>query len=428
VAAEGIELQLMPKISELTQVLDIDGNEFLPVVQAGSTVKVSAMQVAGLSSRFFAGLTGEVTSPFGSLVTTINKSINPVWLGTHVFGAGTITTLGQLPPATMTPNVVAQFMGRPDANNAGGIQVDGFAAQPTIWIRRANGTPTAPTAIKNGDYLGGIHTPSFDGAGYSPGVRFRGLATADWTTTSHPTLATIEAVAVNSSTPNPIANFYGSGGVGIGTPFIDPGANNLSVAGDVGIRGSLGVSGTGNVNGHFTANHMTVGAPPSTDTGPGDIYLTGGIGVNVGVVGASGTVNAELGYYINGDKVVTLGSDVENTRFYTEITAPGANGGLILVGDQNSNTNYHQNTFHEFNNVTGTVSFALIDVNGIQIGARKTFASLPISGGISNTVNATLSVITDGPAGLTPGAPAAGGGSTPYLVWHNGTAWTVIGK
>ena len=38
--------------------------------------------------------------------------------------------------------------------------------------------------------------------------------------------------------------------------------------------------------------------------------------------------------------------------------------------------------------------------------------------------------ITDGDLGLTWGATAinSGAGATPYLVWYNGTAWTVIGK
>jgi len=36
--------------------------------------------------------------------------------------------------------------------------------------------------------------------------------------------------------------------------------------------------------------------------------------------------------------------------------------------------------------------------------------------------------VTDGQPALTWGATATGGATTPYLVWYNGTNWTVVGK
>lgn len=36
--------------------------------------------------------------------------------------------------------------------------------------------------------------------------------------------------------------------------------------------------------------------------------------------------------------------------------------------------------------------------------------------------------VTDGTAALAFGATVTGGGATPYLVWNNGTNWTVFGK
>ena len=70
---------------------------------------------------------------------------------------------------------------------------------------------------------------------------------------------------------------------------------------------------------------------------------------------------------------------------------------------------------------------ANIDMNGFQIlnqGVTSyTVATLPASPTIGR-----LAVITDGTAGLSWGATAVGGSSTKYLVWYNGSAWTVIGK
>ena len=40
----------------------------------------------------------------------------------------------------------------------------------------------------------------------------------------------------------------------------------------------------------------------------------------------------------------------------------------------------------------------------------------------------TIASVTDGAAGLAWGATLTGGGSTKYLVWYNGTGWSVVGK
>ena len=57
------------------------------------------------------------------------------------------------------------------------------------------------------------------------------------------------------------------------------------------------------------------------------------------------------------------------------------------------------------------------------IGTVVTLAQLPTS----HTVGQTATV-TDGAAALAWGATVTGGGTAKYLVWWNGTAWTVIGK
>jgi hypothetical protein len=52
-----------------------------------------------------------------------------------------------------------------------------------------------------------------------------------------------------------------------------------------------------------------------------------------------------------------------------------------------------------------------------------TVATLPASPFAGQVVT-----VSDGTASLAWGATVTGGGSTRYLVWYNGTAWTVIGK
>jgi|SRR5581483_9465595 len=53
-----------------------------------------------------------------------------------------------------------------------------------------------------------------------------------------------------------------------------------------------------------------------------------------------------------------------------------------------------------------------------------TVATLPAAA--SNT--GMMAYVTDGTAGLSWGATVTGGHSTVYLVWSNGTNWTVVGE
>ena len=52
-----------------------------------------------------------------------------------------------------------------------------------------------------------------------------------------------------------------------------------------------------------------------------------------------------------------------------------------------------------------------------------TVATLPSSPAIG-----AMAYVTDGTAGLAWGATVTGGHSTKYLVWWNGSAWTVVGE
>ena len=55
---------------------------------------------------------------------------------------------------------------------------------------------------------------------------------------------------------------------------------------------------------------------------------------------------------------------------------------------------------------------------------QYTFGTLPTTG----VVLGQQGTITDGPAGLNWGDAPAGGGTTRYLVWYNGTRWSILGK
>lgn len=68
-----------------------------------------------------------------------------------------------------------------------------------------------------------------------------------------------------------------------------------------------------------------------------------------------------------------------------------------------------------------------LDMNGFQIlnqgAASYTVATLPVS-----PITGQQAVITDGVSNMTWGSTLTGGSSTKYLVWYNGSTWTVLGK
>lgn len=114
--------------------------------------------------------------------------------------------------------------------------------------------------------------------------------------------------------------------------------------------------------------------------------------------------------------VLTNLADLQNET--TAVAAINANNATI--------TSAFNNTLSLDGTAPNTMG-ANFDMNSHQILNSGTssyvFANLP-----SPPVKGMTATLTDGPTGLSWGGTTSGGHSTPYLVWYNGTAWTVIGK
>lgn len=98
----------------------------------------------------------------------------------------------------------------------------------------------------------------------------------------------------------------------------------------------------------------------------------------------------------------------------------GGSGAVNSVGDADG-----ANVVLKAGTGYGTGSDGKIQVDDVlNVNASYTVATLP-TGAVGDVVR-----ITDGDAALAWGATAvnSGSGTTPYLVWYNGTNWTVIGK
>ena len=105
-----------------------------------------------------------------------------------------------------------------------------------------------------------------------------------------------------------------------------------------------------------------------------------------------------------------------------DIGAAGAGGGTsydLHVADGSATT--------VFVNGCSRKDGAPLSVFGSVVEANKPISSTVAKLPVSPTIG-TQATVTDGTGGLAWGATVTGGSSTKYLVFYNGTAWTVIGK
>jgi hypothetical protein len=190
-------------------------------------------------------------------------------------------------------------------------------------------------------------------------------------------------------------------------------------------------------------------------------YLAFPWGNGIDLAVASGVATSDLlvsncsieGYSLNGIK----GTTASGANWFS-ILITGNQFGSAITGSLAA-INLAATNAGEFNGVTITGNWAnfassthaMIEVSNcsnltLTGNAQNSYAGLAsIGGGVTFASAATLSrftvatlpasptlgqfaAVTDGTASLALGATVTGGGSTPYMVWWNGTNWTVAAK
>lgn len=154
------------------------------------------------------------------------------------------------------------------------------------------------------------------------------------------------------------------------------------------------------------------------------ITITNGSGVNLWSIGNDFTLNGAQDFFIN-DDVAARARLYFGTGEKTTMTPATIFGWQATVGGfppTAPDIAFARNAagIAEINNGTAG-TYRDLRVRAIRHNGQ-TVATLPTG------VAGMTAYVTDGGAGLAWGATVIGGGSTPYLVWYNGTAWTVMGK
>ena len=238
----------------------------------------------------------------------------------------------------------------------------------------------------------------------------------------------------------PAASIGGTGsGFSVPVATLQSGTGNVAVGYQAGYSNSIGTNNTFN---GYQAGY-------SNSTGISNSYF----GQGAGYANSSGNYNAGFGQAtLNGNTTGVRNSGCGQGALYSNSTG-GSNVGIGYLAGYGNGTN--ANTTGSNNTFIGneTVGSANNNTNSIVIGYQavglgsnttvignssttrtKVFGAIESSGYTVATLP-TPSIgmqtyVTDGDSGLAWGATVvnSGSGATKYLVWYNGTNWTVVGK
>lgn len=164
---------------------------------------------------------------------------------------------GAAPPGLTLSGL--QIVGNP--GGIPGLQLDAFANNSSLGLRRANGTPAAPTAIANGDRLAQLAVNGYTGSGYSGNVGLIDfVATQAWTATGNG-IALEFRTTPNGAVGNAINMVLGGGGQGgLTLPSTvtggDVGPGTINISGGYYLGGAAALTLSGGVR-QLSATTMT---------------------------------------------------------------------------------------------------------------------------------------------------------------------------
>ena len=159
-------------------------------------------------------------------------------------------------------------------------------------------------------------------------------------------------------------------------------------------------AGTTNIVNPETQYHQSTGTP-AAGFGTGTYFK----------LDANGGAGLEAGRLAVAWSNATFASATAYMDFLLNLNNAGSSSKMRLFGSGGLSVNN-----------TTDPGAGIVSAGGYRTSAVAV-ASLPAS-----PVLGQIATVNDGTASLAWGATVTGGGSTKYLVWYNGTNWTVVGK
>lgn len=345
--------------------LTIGGANFGGAV-TGTSIGILITDLGGTQFSTHYGIEQTGTSPnlfAGSIQTLAALSVGTTLTvtGASTFG-NTVLINGN--PATINYNTAASpgqggftgellFSGASADGSPAYSIVDTFAAQASVFLRRADGTNASKTAIISGDSLGQFAWAGWDSVSYNGGpvAGIRVVATENWSPTAHGNYMAFYNTAQTTLSTSEKMRLWGSGGLTLGNSIVttDPGTASLLVAGTGTFTGNTMVganSGTASLQ-----NILTIaGSNAGTGAGP---FLN--FSDSTGNIGQVGSRNAFIGG-------TSRNLDVSAFNGIDFITGNASQAALTLTSAGNANfggtTEGHPNGF----TANGVVATAVTSV------------------------------------------------------------------
>lgn len=321
---------------------------------------------------------------------------------------------------------------------------DTFATTPTLANLNSLVSDDDVAGLAAANTFTGANINSKAGAASTSAMKYSGIPFAGTGTTSFPLLYLNDAAATASTSLSTSGTSFGiNAHTGLGN-FIDcmlDGSSkaSLSVAGDWTVRDLI--TGTGRFITPRSGVNIFSSSASQLDINTALLTIINGTTPSnsypaIGRDAVNGLTLKSAAGTATWNDASTAGSGTVANRYLFGIAAPTLTATNASVTDTVASTVYIGGAPTASTNTTIGTPYALNVAAGVSnfggplvVAAAYTVATLP-STAPTGKVTGAQATVTDGDASLAWGATVinSGGGATKYLVWYNGSNWTVLGK